>query len=597
MRFLIVFLPAILSAYQAFPQIIPAARTTDWTISGYEPALPSGVIVMDVTGFGAVGDGLTDNFPFIQAAMDSLQGMRGILYFPPGDYVIRSSLNLPDSIILQGATADSTRLLFDLGGTIANCINITGDPYGSFTDVVSGAMRNNNFLVVADTTGYAAGTWAELLEDNGPWDTQPVAWADQSIGQIVQVSSVSGDTLFIDKPLRITYDASLHPRLRPFHPARESGVECLGISRQDSVHAGVCINIYLNYAVNCWIHGVESSKSIGSHFEADNCSNISVNGCYIHHAYEYDGVSTHGYGITLFRHTGQCRIENNIMQHLRHSFSFQCGANGNVLAYNYSTDPNRSEFPANYGADISLHGHFSYANLFEGNIVQNFQIDQTWGPTGPFNTVFRNRMELFGILMSSGTVESDSQNFVGNDVPNTNVLMGNYVLTGNGHFEYGNTIRGSVTPSGTSSLNDSSLYLVAPPPLFPQNYTWPVMGPLSPGSGSIPARDRFMSGQQLATCTSQPLINGMPPAVSDRNPIQVYPQPARELIFVFIPESTEFPVRFSILDLQGRICSLTNDLLMPGLNSLPIRTLAPGHYFLRIESDKSIWRKHFVRIQ
>jgi hypothetical protein len=89
----------------------------------------------------------------------------------------------------------------------------------------------------------------------------------------------------------------------------------------------------------------------------------------------------HGYGIALYFHTSDCLIEDNIFRNLRHSLSFQCGANGNVVGYNYSRDPNRSEFPANYGADISMHGHYSYANLFEGNIVQNIQLDQTWGPS------------------------------------------------------------------------------------------------------------------------------------------------------------------------------------------------------------------------
>ena len=152
------------------------------------------------------------------------------------------------------------------------------------------------------------------------------------------------------------------------------GIKLLNISREDSVHAGFCINIYFNYAVNCWIRGIESSKSIGSHIEADASSNIEITGSYIHHCFEYDGTSTHGYGITLFNHTGQCKVENNIMRHLRHSFSMQCGANGNVIAYNYSLEPNRSEFPANYGADISMHGHYTFANLFESNIVQNLQI-------------------------------------------------------------------------------------------------------------------------------------------------------------------------------------------------------------------------------
>ena len=180
----------------------------------------------------------------------------------------------------------------------------------------------------------------------------------------------------------------------------------------------------------------------------------------------------------------------------------QTGANGNVIAYNYSTDPNRSESPANASADISLHGHFPYSNLFESNIVQNIQIDQTHGPNGPFNTFFRNRVELYGIIISSGSVQNDSMNFIGNEVPNTGFLMGNYSLAGIGHFEFGNGIRGTLTPPGTSPLSDSSYYLHGPPSFWTSN-TFPSVGiPNIIGSGSIPAKDRFISGVNLTSCNT-----------------------------------------------------------------------------------------------
>ena len=333
--------------------------------------------------------------------------------------------------------------------------------------------------------------------------------------------------MFFDSPLRINYDSNLVIRVQKIIPAVEVGIECLKISREDNVASGVCINVFLNYAANCRIQGVESSLSIGSHIEADASTHITISGCYIHHSFLYDGVSTHGYGITLFAHTGQCLIENNIMKHLRHSFSLQTGANGNVIAYNYSTDPNRSESPANASADISLHGHFPYSNLFEGNIVQNIQIDQTHGPNGPYNTFFRNRVELYGIIISSGSVQNDSMTFVGNEVPNTGFLMGNYSLAGTGHFEFGNSIRGTLTPPGTSPLPDSSYFLQGPPPFWTSN-SFPSVGiPNAIGSGSIPAKDRFMAGVNLTSCNSD--INPRVELI-DYLSFEIFPNPSSGLI-------------------------------------------------------------------
>lgn len=573
----------LFSLCQATAQVIPSNRRVQWSQCGYPGTLPNPQTIVDVTSFGAVGDGVTDNFTAVTAAINSLSGTQGVIYFPTGNFLIGSSLNLPDSVILRGVSSDSTHLSFNFNGTVANCINITGT-VGTFTSVNSGYQRGSNFLVVADPSSFGAGDYAELQQANGSWDTQPVSWADHSIGQILHLTSVNNDTLFFDRGLRIDYDSTLQVEVRKITPAREVGIECLGISRDDSVHAGVCINIYYTYAVNCWVRGVESSKSIGSHIEADACSNLEFTGNYIHHNYEYDGTSTHGYGITLFMHTGQCKVENNILKHLRHCYSMQCGANGNVIAYNYSLEPNRSETPSNFGADISMHGHYTFANLFEGNILQNLQIDQTWGPTGPFNTFFRNRAELYGIIMTSGTVESDSQNFVGNEVTNTGLFLGNYLLAGAGHFEYGNNIKGTITPAGTSALSDSSYYLDSLPSFWNGSPSWPSVGlPNALNSGSIPARDRYLAGGSLTVCSEQ-LNTAVPKYMTDEIVFSISPNPVRENLILKSNLDCATSAVLTVRDLSGRLIFQKKTLVYPGETILEKINASPGIYILSLIS-------------
>src|SRR5438309_11771631 len=108
------------------------------------------------------------------------------------------------------------------------------------------------------------------------------------------------------------------------------------------------------------------------------------------------------------------------------------GANGNVFAYNYSIEPTLTEWLYDASGDISVHGDYPFANLFEGNIVQTLYIDQTWGPGGPYNTFFRNREDLYGIIITQGNVTTDKNNFVGNEITNTGAFLGNYIVPGNG---------------------------------------------------------------------------------------------------------------------------------------------------------------------
>lgn len=65
----------------------------------------------NILDYGAVGDGVADDSSAIQAAIDSLSGDGGIIFFPVGTYKIGTSIKLRDHITLQGSgfnTPDGT---------------------------------------------------------------------------------------------------------------------------------------------------------------------------------------------------------------------------------------------------------------------------------------------------------------------------------------------------------------------------------------------------------------------------------------------------------------------------------------------------------
>jgi hypothetical protein len=258
----------------------------------------------------------------------------------------------------------------------------------------------------------------------------------------------------------------------------------------------------ISLAAYCMVRGVESDVSVSSHVDIFRSTRILVEGNYFHHAFEYNGASKHGYGVTINAHSGECLVTNNIFRYLRHAMMVKTGANGNVFSYNYSREVNRSELISNYGGDISLHGHYAYANLFEGNIVQNIIIDHYWGPSGPFNTFLRNRAESYGIVFTAGDpTTSDLQHLVGNDVDYNGFIFGPYDITGTGHIQHGNNVDGTITPSGTGTLTDTSYYLEDEPVFWSIADSWPSLGiPNSLGAGSNPARDRWMSGGPYTVC-------------------------------------------------------------------------------------------------
>jgi hypothetical protein len=491
--------------------------------------------------YGATGNGTANDQPAVMSAIAALNGSLGYVYFPPGNYLMTAPVSLPDSVILKGFSSDSSVLSFNFGTVSLDCITLSGTTASGFIQIDGGYIKGNYRIISDSAFLFNPLDYAEIVENNGSWDVVPADWAIQSVGQIVQIDHINNDSIFLMSPIRITYEAQLDPRIRKILPRVNAGVECLKIKRIDQSSSGA--NIMISLAANCVVRGVESDKSVSAHIDIFQSTRILVEGNYFHHAFLYDGASKHGYGVTLNAHSGECLITNNIFRYLRHAMMVKTGANGNVFSYNYSREVHRSEYFHDFSGDISLHGHYAYANLFEGNIVQSIIVDRTWGPSGPYNTFFRNRAEAYGIIFTAyNTPFSDSQHIVGNDVTYNGeypFLGGPYDITGTGHIEHGNNIDGTIRPPGTNTLTDTSYYLTEEPVFWNVAGSWPSLGiPNTLGAGNIPARSRWFDPEARKTVC--PLRKEWTGSVSSdwSNPHNWYPYGVPDYsVEVIIPQS------------------------------------------------------------
>lgn len=497
---------------------VPDSLLSDWHRSGLDSNAVFPTSTVDVLSFGLIPDDGLDDRPALLSALANLPAGGAILLFPAGTYHFSNTIQVPSNCIIRGSGSDSTLFIFNMNNAVANSFQISGTAQNNWLNVTAGLERGSTTLIVPGaSTLFQAGNRIELEQDNGAWDTNPAVWAAGSVGHVSTVTAVSGDTVSMAEGLRMDFDSTLNPKVRKINCVQNAGLECFRMTRIDSLAASINYGVYFSKAFNCRVKGVESFKSVGAHVYAETSAHLEVNGCYFHESYLYDGASTHGYGVIISSHAVLCRVENNVFRKLRHAMMVKQGANGNVFGYNYSIQPFRSEFPSDFGGDISLHGHFPFANLFEGNICKNAAIDQAWGPNGPYNAIFRNRIELYGLTISSGTVQSNRQTLVGNDITSTAFFQGQYSLNGTGHFQFGNRVQGNTTPSGTGNLSDSSLYLSEPPSFWTGSMPWPSTGlpyPLQPNL--VPAASRYLSGLPPATCNEAPVSTGLPStAVSD----------------------------------------------------------------------------------
>jgi len=596
MKFILSILSIACFSISAITQVIPEDRRVDWSVIIENMKIEEPAIQVNVMDYGATGNGITNDWQAVIDAISSLGGKLGYVYFPTGKYLIKGPIDLPDSCVLKGDGSDNTTLFFDLEGQAINCISLSKAQSQVFTNISGGLEMGNDLITIDAPELFAPGDYIEIRQENGSWDVVPISWADYSVGQLTRVKSIIDNNLLIESGLRIDYSAELNPEVRPIVPSVNSGVQCLKIKRLDEPVQGSGANIYMHMAANCFVRGVESDSSVGAHISVNSSLNILIDGNYFHHAYTYDGTGMRGYGVALSMHSSECLITNNIFRYLRHAMMIKTGSNGNIFSYNYSIEPHRSEPVADATGDISFHGHYPNSNLWEGNIVQNIVIDHYWGPSGPYNTLFRNRAELWGIIMTTHEImETGMQNFVGNETTSTEPVHGLYYLTGTDHFEYGNNILGNISPPATDSLPDNSYYLDEAPDFWDDFLEWPSVGiPVELGSGNIPARIRYESGSNFTVC---------PDSISTRidaytnilDEMNIWPNPASSYLNISVPKTSSI-VSIFVYNLLGKTeysCTIRNNVDDP--ITIPLDHIRKGIYLVTIvDFKRTITRKLIV---
>lgn len=588
MYFKILFYCFLFVTSFSWAQVLPSNRSVDWSLAGFRGVIPDYPNVVNISNYGGSGDGMGSNDTAFMNAVNSLSGADGVIYFPSGTFIFNSPITLRSGLILRGASSDSTTLKFDIAiGNSSDAINITGTASNTTAMITSNADKDSSFINVDDASEFTAGDYLKLSFNDS--SILFSTWAYGTVGQIVKIESIASNKIFFTNPLRLSYDIVKNPEITKLNMITGVGIECLKIHRADQT-IGQTSNINFNYAAQCWISGIESFKCNFSHIEINRTTNISITGSYFHDAFAYGGGGQ-GYGISCQTTSGECLIENNIFKHLRHSMLLQSGANGNVFGYNYSIDPFWTEpsLPANSAGDMVLHGNYPYANLFEGNIGQNIVIDDSHGKNGPYNTFLRNRGELYGIFMNNNPA-SDNQNFIGNEVTNTGISLGFYFISGTGHFQHGNNVKGTIYSTGTNVLTDTSYYYSSVPYFLQSIPNWPSVGiPNMINSGTLPAKERF-SDAYYTTCSSS-VPTGLDKDSASSVLLSIFPNPSHEILYVNTNVNLNEPIYLSVYNCIG---SVTGEYFITSSSQpIDLSSYTKGIYIIKAVSKK----KNFLPVK
>jgi len=523
-----------------YAQDIPQNRLSNWSNCGLTASVDNSAAQVDVVSdLGLSADSsASDNSLKLNSAINE-STVPTTLFFPSGVFLFLDPIVLKSNITLAGS-GTTTKLVFDeIGET--DCIKLHGKA-NKDTTLIKQGQKGDNYIVLQNTRAYSANDIL-LIADTDSNDVFS-SWAFYTTGQLLRVKSQSNDTLFLYNSLRRSYTAARNPFIVTTNPLSNSSIENLSILRLDESVRNTS-NIGLNYTYNCLVQCIVSERCDFAHISSSKGLHNSIVGNYLTKAADYGGGGS-GYGIVLQSTSSECLVSSNICRELRHSMLLQSGANGNVISYNYSSNPywEGTTLPSDAAGDLVFHGNYPYANLCEGNVVQNLVIDESHGINGPHNVFFRNRAESYGIVMNS-TIATDSQLFIGNETTNSAIFKGLYVLAGDGHYQYGNNIKGAARPAGTSSLSLSSLYL-ASAPTYEQSSTWPAIGfPNTLAAATINAELRT-NASQLTLCDTARTSGSLLLKVAEPN---IYPNPCTGILH--ISDAKKFSY-YQLIDLSGR---------------------------------------------
>lgn len=490
-RWSVLLVLASLASVSSAQQTLCSRPLPDWQ-AGVEGGIPVIAAQTSITAFGAIANDGIDDASALQQAINSINGSGAVL-IPSGNWNLASSISIPSGVILRGEGA-SSRLLINHND---HAFRITGSGTGTsavtaskgYTQVLSGADKGSRVITVDNPSAFAAGDGIELVQSHNSnlHDTDPAwsqSWAGRLIGMFNQVEAVNGNQLTLVDPLAIDMDENLGVWAPAVTYVSQAGLEDLDIERQDSSDTHL---IYVQYASNVWFSNVTTHMAAKSHYYLSQSRHLEVRDSWLDDASQH-GSGGHGYGVELLQRTSNSLVINSVFDHLRHSFVLHLGANSNVIAYNYSNDPYQDDGTNWLPADLSLHGHYAYANLIESNRLVSVAVSDYWGPTGPDNLLLRNRIETEGIAAYD---HSDGQLALGNRLQTAGIHLDTTIDPGS-WIRHGNFDTSTASTDQDSACNNipASGWLTAAPALM-DGYDWPAMGS-DVAIEKLPAEDRFM---------------------------------------------------------------------------------------------------------
>lgn len=397
-------------------------------------SLPSRTGVNCTTGL-TEGNGTTDNTTAIENCLAAISSNQASV-LPCGMFYVNGQLDIPSNKSLRGCTSGTwgggvgsqgswmtasyhgdtgaggspavTTLKLGVNGWVKH--PGTGSLDSTSYNLSSGYTKGSASVVTSSTpTSIAVGDWVIVseLEDSeipvsikSPEYTSAMdscTWCGESnlssrpMTQIVRITSKSGNTLGLSRPLYYTFKSGLTPRIREITgTGTRSGLESIKLWGSSTSRSNP--HVSLEGCMECWIKNVEAydTPDVGKayHVYYSYTAALEIRDSYFHFGRGNGGDRNYSPG--GFAPNSDAKIENNAARENRHCFALEGGGSGVVMIGNYCDDQFTDDLSYLASGRIN-HGAHPYMNLIEGNVFSRYFADGYWG-TSSHNVFFRNHL-------------------------------------------------------------------------------------------------------------------------------------------------------------------------------------------------------------
>jgi hypothetical protein len=266
---------------------------------------------VSVKDFGAVGDGVTNDTTFFQAAINSVITTGQMLYVPAGTYKITSPLVANGSLKMSGDGATSVLNCSTLSAA-TTALTIQGSESATATTLTAFTQVSDVTISVASTTGFAVGNLVSLKS------TQPFSQIDTNylLGELQYIKSIGSGTITFTSKLKAAYTSGTITvrKLNYIDAPSVSNIKLIGAGAGTP---GYGISVY--YAARPKLDNVYLDLFEDQGISYSYCDSGSVTRCYIENC---SGI-TNGVGYAIgFDFLSQfCHAENNFAQRVSCGFS------------------------------------------------------------------------------------------------------------------------------------------------------------------------------------------------------------------------------------------------------------------------------------